>query len=509
MRKLLLAFAILLFVNIGYAEDFVGGIHNQLRYYFDLQNGTIYPVTIGTFGVNGGIPSIDKIDFDGDGKDEIAFIAQSFDGSNYYADLYVIKPTNVGCNDSWCTAQYQQLFNMRLPSYYCEHLQTFDYDGDQYEDLAVGCYQGKVYIYRNNNGASLTEIGNISLPGTLYPKFGIADFDNDDQNEIIYINPSVNPPAIYTYDVDWNSFLLANKICEITIPYRGTSGGGGDFAISDYGKDGLLDTYFVYVDRYLYYIKSNGTCPSIVYEVDNGPLYYGIGNGDYDNDGYIDIVTAQYDNAYIVYINNGTGLVEKYLIGPSASGGYYDYVVGNFRTFTAFDFLVDVEKDYYGVMQSSNAVANVNINLISGTAQAVTLSVSGLPSNTDYSIIPSVVTPPSSSTLTISTTDDTPTGNYTVQVCGNSDSITRCDSFTLEVKEAPALMKLLNSGTFIFIIVMGSVGALVSRASPYIGYSLMVLSLVMLAIKYPTVMAIMILSIAMLIVYAIARLIFR
>ena len=175
----------------------------------------------------------------------------------------------------------------------------------------------------------------------------------------------------------------------------------------------------------------------------------------------------------------------------------------------AFDFSVDVEKDYYSVMQSSNAVVNININLISGTAQAVTLSVSGLPSNTNYVIIPSVVTPPSSSTLTISTTDDTPTGNHTVQVCGNSNSITRCDSFTLEVKEAPALMKLLNSGTFIFIIVMGSVGALVSRASPYIGYSLMVLSLVMLAIKYPTVMAIMILSIAMLVINAIARLIFR
>jgi len=509
MKKLLLALAILLFVNIGYAEDFVGGEYNVLIHYFDLQNGTIYPVTIGTFGVNGGIPSIDKIDFDGDGKDEIAFIAQSFDGSNYYADLYVIKPTNVGCNDSLCTAQYQQLFSMRLPCYECLHLQTFDYDNDQYEDIAISCYQGKVYIYRNNNGVSLIEIGNISLPGTLRPAFGIADFDNDNQNEIIYLDSSAPGGLIYTYDVDWNSFSLTSKICETTIPDRGIGGEGEDFAIADYDKDGLLDTYFVFVDRYLYYIKNNGTCPSIVYEVDNGPIYYGIGNGDYDNDGYVDIVTAQYDNAYIVYINNGTGLVEKYLIGPSASGGYYDYVVGNFRTFSSFDFSVDVEKDYYSVMQSSNVVVNINTNLISGTAQAVTLSVSGLPSNTNYVIIPSVVTPPSSSTLTISTTDDTPTGNHTVQVCGNSNSITRCDSFTLEVKEAPALMKLLNSGTFIFIIVMGSVGALVSRASPYIGYSLMVLSLVMLAIKYPTVMAIMILSIAMLVINAIARLIFR
>ena len=76
-------------------------------------------------------------------------------------------------------------------------------------------------------------------------------------------------------------------------------------------------------------------------------------------------------------------------------------------------------------------------NLISGTPQQISLSVSGLPSGTSATLNPTAGSPTFSSTLTITTSTSTPAGTYTITITGTSAGTTRTTTYTLTVTLPP------------------------------------------------------------------------
>ncbi len=88
------------------------------------------------------------------------------------------------------------------------------------------------------------------------------------------------------------------------------------------------------------------------------------------------------------------------------------------------------------VTQGSSITNSLTASLVSGTAQAVSMSVSGLPSGVTASFSPASCTPNCSATLTLSASASAATGNATVTVTAAGGGITRTSAFTLTVNAA-------------------------------------------------------------------------
>jgi ASPIC and UnbV/FG-GAP-like repeat len=142
-----------------------------------------------------------------------------------------------------------------------------DYDNDGYIDLAVGV-TGLSLFYRNNGDGSFAKITN-TFPGTY----------------------DAIPPVRGDYTPAW----------------------------ADYDNDGFLDLFLSDGDPFgspvqrLYRNNGNGTFARIT----TGPLVADTGHartaawGDYDNDGYLDVVLSEYETTKSLYHNNGDGTFTK------------------------------------------------------------------------------------------------------------------------------------------------------------------------------------------------------
>ncbi|MDX8033296.1 proprotein convertase P-domain-containing protein [Lentzea sp. BCCO 10_0856] len=96
------------------------------------------------------------------------------------------------------------------------------------------------------------------------------------------------------------------------------------------------------------------------------------------------------------------------------------------------DFSVAVSPSSGSVAAGSSATATVATQTVSGDAQTVQLSASGLPSGATASFNPASVSTGASSTLTISTTASTPAGTYPVTITA-AGSVSRTATYTLTV----------------------------------------------------------------------------
>ncbi len=98
-----------------------------------------------------------------------------------------------------------------------------------------------------------------------------------------------------------------------------------------------------------------------------------------------------------------------------------------------FGFSVGVTPSSASVTQGGTAAATVSLSLTSGTAQPVTLSAAGLPQGASAPFSPSSCTPGCSSTMTITTSSDTPPGTYSVILTASGGGQTESAAFTLTV----------------------------------------------------------------------------
>mgnify|MGYP001039313748 CR=1 FL=1 len=100
-----------------------------------------------------------------------------------------------------------------------------------------------------------------------------------------------------------------------------------------------------------------------------------------------------------------------------------------------FDFSISARPSSQRVTRGGSATYVVVVTLLSGTAQPVTLSVTGLPSGASYSFSVNRRTPNPyfTSTLTVTTSARTSTGTYTLTIVATGGGVTHYTSVTLTV----------------------------------------------------------------------------
>jgi hypothetical protein len=110
------------------------------------------------------------------------------------------------------------------------------------------------------------------------------------------------------------------------------------------------------------------------------------------------------------------------------------YVLANLAPY----FTLDAQPGSQSLIQGQSAVYTVTLSAYQGFTKSVGLSVSGLPSGVNAIFGSAPLTPPASTSMTISTTTSTPAGDYVLQVQATSGGISRAQSVTLKVQPLSA-----------------------------------------------------------------------
>src|SRR5205807_2367321 len=85
------------------------------------------------------------------------------------------------------------------------------------------------------------------------------------------------------------------------------------------------------------------------------------------------------------------------------------------------------------VTQGASVSNTLSAALVSGTAQSVAFSASGLPTGATAAFSPTACTPTCATGLSLSTTSSTPTGTYTLTLTGTEVGVTKPARFSLTV----------------------------------------------------------------------------
>ncbi|HEY3001793.1 MAG TPA: hypothetical protein VGJ44_05540, partial [Kribbellaceae bacterium] len=97
------------------------------------------------------------------------------------------------------------------------------------------------------------------------------------------------------------------------------------------------------------------------------------------------------------------------------------------------DFSIGVNPASGSVTAGQSTTATVSTSVVSGSAETVSLSASGLPIGATASFNPTSVTAGGSSTLTLAASSATPAGTYNITITGTAASATHTTSYSLTV----------------------------------------------------------------------------
>ena len=97
----------------------------------------------------------------------------------------------------------------------------------------------------------------------------------------------------------------------------------------------------------------------------------------------------------------------------------------------ASNFSISVSPSSGSVTAGNFATATVSTAVLSGSAQTVSFSVSGLPAGAAVAFSPASVTAGDSSTMTVSTVPGTPAGTYQLVITGTGSSASHATAYTL------------------------------------------------------------------------------
>jgi len=111
-----------------------------------------------------------------------------------------------------------------------------------------------------------------------------------------------------------------------------------------------------------------------------------------------------------------------------------------------FDFSVSVSPTSQAVSMGDKTTYSVTVNLVSGSASPVSLSLSGLPGGISYSFSPQSGTPTFGSTLTIDASAAQSTGSYALTVTAMGGGLSKTASMTLNVNEAASFVISVSPG---------------------------------------------------------------
>jgi hypothetical protein len=206
-----------------------------------------------------------------------------------------------------------------------------DYDGDGYVDLFVANSDGKSYLFHNNKDGTFTSVSNAITTGTLGNSQGgaWADYDNDGKPDL-YVSRVGSPCVLFHNDGNGNF----SKVTSGTI--SSDSGGAQGTSWADYDNSGYLSLFVINnkSQNFLYHNNGDGTFTRIT----SGPPVTDIGDGhgcawgDYDNDGYLDLLVVNRHGTNFLYRNNRDGTFTRDTtsslstdVGDSWAAAWADY----------------------------------------------------------------------------------------------------------------------------------------------------------------------------------------
>jgi hypothetical protein len=249
-------------------------------------DGTFTNITGGS-GISGKIYS--AADFDKDGFNDV---------------LRLSPNVSVLFNDGDNTFTASQI---ESSSYWA--LATPDYNNDGFVDIYLGTYDNSPNkLYKNNGDGTFEDVTNEANASYTGAAHGLAsgDFNNDGCVDI-YIGSYGN----------LSCRLLKNNgdgtFTNVTAP-SGTSGHNDTRTVTfaDYNNDGYLDIFSSHHDFYSYsntLLRNNGdgTFTNVAADMNiSGEWigdYFGVGWGDYNNDGAVDLFAAGHIDKYRLFKN--------------------------------------------------------------------------------------------------------------------------------------------------------------------------------------------------------------
>ena len=194
------------------------------------------------------------------------------------------------------------------------------FSGLKYKSNSLNIYTS---IYKNNTNNTFSEQINVNLSKSCKGDVVWGDYNNDAYSDILQTGYSYGDLISKIYENNKNNTVTYQDNISINEVMNANISWG------DYNNDGLLD--FVFLGTAIDYVitkifKNNGNnsfSPQDGIELTN-VLAGSIEWGDYDNDGYLDIVlSGQYDGDRTtkIYKNNGdetfTELISVNLVGVS------------------------------------------------------------------------------------------------------------------------------------------------------------------------------------------------
>jgi hypothetical protein len=184
-----------------------------------------------------------------------------------------------------------------------------DYDNDGYLDFVIAGGPGRVStysakIFRNNGNGTFTEQSNISLMGILGGSSTWADYDNDGDLDLL-LSGSSNSARYWTglYKNQGNNIFIEQKNVYLApMDFSSVSWG-------DYNNDGYIDVLMSgdFNNEFKTKLYKNNGDGSFTEQT--GISLIGVRGvnawGDYNNDGYLDILIAGGTDIAKIYKNNG------------------------------------------------------------------------------------------------------------------------------------------------------------------------------------------------------------
>jgi hypothetical protein len=237
-------------------------------------------------------------------------------------------------------AQFQEMTSFQPPNAF--GLGWGDYDGDGYPDLFVGGFdQGTDFpqhgpvLYRNNGDLTFTDVSeSLGLAPDPIEQDGIAwgDYDNDGDLDVL-VGSGAGYPMLYRRDAD--QFVEFGQESGFHVTF--SAGRGTNWC--DYDGDSLLDAFCsnIFGPGYLLHNNGNGTFTDV--SAAAGMAGDALNDqaqsaswGDFDNDGWPDLVLARMVKPTKLYRNNGDGTFTDVSAssGMSAYADAYSAVWGDY-----------------------------------------------------------------------------------------------------------------------------------------------------------------------------------
>ncbi len=253
---------------------------------------------------------------------------------------------------------FSEQVTMNIPGVYYSSCAWGDFNNDDLLDFIITGYNQSLgtisRVYKNNGNNSFTWVESISLTGVFYSSASWADYDNDGDLDLLIAGQNLSIGLITKiYRNDGNNTFTEQTTINLKPVYRGS------LAWGDYNNDGLLDILLTGLDG----VTSAARNISILYK-NNGEGSFteqtgieltdvglsSVSWGDYDNDGYLDILLTgstgympDYKPVTKIFHNNGnnsfTELSGSSIIGVSMSSaewgdynndGYLDIMITGF-----------------------------------------------------------------------------------------------------------------------------------------------------------------------------------